>query len=144
MTQANIVAPSTSEAMATRSSNSESLHHDVQSHRRTLLILSFRSYLSLCVLPSIILSLAVISPVGVDVPVSRRGHGGEGEIYAGQVQREGPLAVGAIDRHAVLGAVVVRDPVVLGGRVQPSRVPAGVKAEKKMTFGDLFSHFDQS
>ena len=52
--------------------------------------------------------------VGQDVSVSRRRHSGEREIYAGQVQREGFLAVRTIGRKVVLGAVVVSDPVALG------------------------------
>lgn len=73
----------------------------------------------------LLLFSSVFSPVGQDVPVSRCRHGGEGKVYAGQVQGEGPLAVGTIRRHAVVGAIVVDDPVMLGGRVQPRRVPAG-------------------
>lgn len=53
-------------------------------------------------------------PVGQDVSVSRRCHGGEGKIYAGQVQREGLLAARTIAGNVVLGAVVVGDPVARG------------------------------
>lgn len=56
----------------------------------------------------------ILLPVGQDVSVSRRRHGGERKVYAGQVQREGLLAVRTIARNVVLGTVVVGDPVALG------------------------------
>lgn len=60
---------------------------------------------------------ALFVPVGQDVSVSRRRHGGESKVYAGQVEREGFLAVRTIARNVVLGAVVVGDPVALGSCV---------------------------
>lgn len=69
------------------------------------------------------LLLFFILRIGKDVPVSRCRHGGEGKVYAGQVQGERSLAVRTIARHSIVGAIVVGDPVVLGGRVQPRRVP---------------------
>lgn len=67
-----------------------------------------------------------VSRVGQDVPVSRCRHGGEGKVYAGQVQGERLFAVRTISRHSVPGAIVVGDPVALGRRVQPRRIPTAV------------------
>lgn len=66
---------------------------------------------------AISLSCPTFLPVGQDVSVSRRCHGGESKIDAGQVQREGLLAVRTIARNVVHGAVVVDDPVALGSGV---------------------------